>query len=81
MIDRIKLSSNENMIIDTLSNNVSIVNLATSKVRIINEDNKIIADLEDWLEIFSLPMNTGKYMLSNISGNDAFLLIVREFIF
>jgi hypothetical protein len=62
VIDRVELEAWEKTIIDTTSNSVSIL-VATGKLVITNYDeSKIIAELEQW-EVFTLPIQTGSYVI------------------
>ncbi|MGC9055233.1 MAG: hypothetical protein ACP5KS_15275 [Candidatus Hydrogenedens sp.] len=62
MIDRIELDPWEKSIIDTSSNSVSIL-VCSGKLVITNEnEDKVISELKQW-EVFTLPIQTGKYVL------------------
>ena len=81
MIDIIELSPNESMIVDTTNNTVTIIILKKGEIRVINSANEICATLHEAYEMFTLPINSGKYIVSNTGTSAVKLFIVREFIY
>lgn len=81
MIDKIALSEFEEAIIDTTNNIATVVLIDVGAVNITNENNISIATLEESLESFTMPINTGVYRLKNTAMSPVRILVFRQFIY
>ncbi len=81
MVDRVALSQNEQVILNTTNNNITVVLLNNSDIMIKYASNVVVARLQVAFEMFTLAIGTGAYTVQNLSTTATNLLIVREFIY
>jgi len=81
MVDRIILSQNEEVKLDTTNNTITVVLIDEGNVEIKNENGITFANLQNKFEMFTLSISTGVYTAKNLSAQDCNILIVREFIY
>ena len=81
MVDRVVISPEETVVIDTTNNVATVIMLNDGELRVINAQNVICADMSFRLEMYTCPINTGLYYLTNRGGSDIEVLIVREFVY
>ena len=81
MIDKLTLSQNESVYLDTTNNTVTIILLDSATIEIRDEQNNLRGTLGDVLEMYTLSINTGVYTAINTSSSSARILIFRQFIY
>ncbi len=76
MIDRLEMIANEEIVVDTTSNTVTIL-VTAGVLQVLNADKtETLATLGQW-EIYTLPIQSGKYVLkAGSEGASAYLFRV-----
>ncbi len=78
MIDLIFLPSKEQATVDTATAITSIL-LIYGAVNIVDTNGNIVATLQDDIEIYTIPANSGKYIIRNDTEYSSKVAIVRMF--
>ena len=81
MVDRVWLTVNEEIIIDTTNNTVTIIQTFGNRIEIYDSAENLVAILQEPHEIFTLSINTGKYRVKNAGTINNWLFVVREFVY
>ncbi|MFN6982869.1 MAG: hypothetical protein ACK4NU_13165 [Brevundimonas sp.] len=77
MVDKVNLSKDEVLMIDTATNIVTFA-YVFGNVEIINGDGTVFATLNDYYDIYTVPANSGTYKLKGLSEYSA-VYIFRSF--
>lgn len=80
MIDRYDLGANEVVIVDTTQNSIIVV-LVSGAVDIVDPNLNIVAVLSSPLEMYTLPIGSGRYTIRDLSGASSTVLGVRYFVY
>jgi hypothetical protein len=78
MVDLVFLPSKEQAVIDTATAITSIL-LLFGSVNITDTSGNTVAILSGDIEIYTLPANSGKYVVKNDTDNNSKVAIIRMF--
>ncbi|MGC9006751.1 MAG: hypothetical protein ACP5JX_04160 [Sulfurihydrogenibium sp.] len=78
MIDLMFLPSKEVAVIDTSTAITSIV-LIYGAVNIVDANGNVVATLQNDIEIYTIPANSGKYTIRNDTDYNSKVAVVRMF--
>jgi len=81
MVDRVWLTVNEEIIIDTTNNTVTIIQPTANQIEIYDSAENLVAILQGQHEVYTLGINTGKYKIKNAGTVGNWLYLVREFVY
>jgi len=81
MVEHIQLGVNEEYRISTQNNSVVVLNPAVQKFDILDTAGNVVATLRQAHDQYTLPINSGDYIVRNVDTVIRYLYVIRFYVY